>query len=253
LANLTIRNGKRFAKNFDMKISIIIPAYNEENYIRDCLEAVQKNAGGVFEVIVVDNASTDKTAEIAKSFPFIRVVDQPQKGLLWARQKGFEEAKGELLAYIDCDCHIGPNWLVEIAKEFGKDPKLVSLSGPYRYYDLPPVYNFFANLSWWLSAPFTYRIVGYMVLGGNFVVKKEIVEKIGGFNTNISFYGEDTDLARRLSPYGKVKFKMNFFVRTSGRRLLQEGLLKTFWVYGLNFLWEVIFKKPLTKSHENIR
>lgn len=237
-----------------MKISLIIPAHNEEKYIGECLASVQKYANDLFEVIVVDNVCTDRTAEIAKSFPFVRVVDQPQKGLLWARQKGFEEARGDLLAYIDADCRLSSNWLSEVTKEFEKNEKLVSLSGPYRYYDLSLIYNFFANLSWWLSAPITYRIVGYMILGGNFVVKKEVIEKIGGFNTTeVSFYGEDTDLARRIAPYGKAKFKMNFFILTSGRRLLHEGLFKAFWTYGLNFLWEVIFKKPLTKTYADIR
>lgn len=236
-----------------MKISLIIPAYNEEKYIGDCLLSIQEYSKNFFEVIVVNNASTDKTAEIARSFPFVRVVDQPKKGLLWARQKGFEESDGDLLAYIDSDCHIGPSWVEEISNEFEKNNKLVALSGPYRYYDLPLMQRFFANLGWWFSAPLTYRLVGYMVLGGNFVAKKEAINKIGGFNTGISFYGEDTDLARRLSSQGKVKFKMNHYIHTSGRRLQEEGIIKTFWVYGLNYLWEVLFKKPLTKSHENIR
>jgi glycosyltransferase involved in cell wall biosynthesis len=237
-----------------MKISLIIPAHNEEKYIGDCLESIQKYANDVFEVIVVDNVCTDRTSEIARSFPFVRVVSQPNKGLLWARQKGFEEASGDLLAYIDADCKLSPNWIPEVLKEFEQNKKLVSLSGPYRYYDLPPIYNFFANLSWWFSAPISYRVVGYMVLGGNFVVKREVVEKIGGFNTKeVAFYGEDTDLARRIAPYGKVKFKMNFFIRTSGRRLLNEGIFKSFWTYGLNFLWEVLFKKPLTKTYADIR
>jgi glycosyltransferase involved in cell wall biosynthesis len=237
-----------------MKISLIIPAHNEEKYIGECLASVQKYAADLFEVIVVNNVCTDKTAEIAGNFPFVRVVDQPNKGLLWARQKGFEEARGDLLAYIDADCKLSSHWLPEVIKEFENDKKLVSLSGPYRYYDLSPIYNFFANLSWWLSAPITYRMVGYMVLVENFVVKKEVVEKIGGFNTaEVSFYGEDTDLARRIAPYGKVKFKMNFFILTSGRRLLHEGLFKVFWIYGLNFLWIVLFKKPLTKKYADIR
>ena len=237
-----------------MKISLIIPAYNEEKYLGDCLKSVEPYAKDLFEVIVVDNVCTDRTVEIARSFPFVKVVNQPQKGLTWARQKGFEESGGEILAYIDADCHLGPNWLKEIIKEFNNNNKLVSLSGPYRYYDLPPVYNFFANLSWWLSAPITYRLVGYMVLGGNFVVKREVIQKIAGFNIkDVTFYGEDTDLARRIAPYGKAKFKMSFFIRTSGRRLLGEGLFKSFWTYGLNFLWEVLFKKPLTNVYADIR
>lgn len=241
-------------KEEDFKISLIIPAYNEEKYIGDCLDYAIKNSNGkFFEIIVVDNASTDKTVEILKKYKDVRVIREEHKGVSKARQRGFIEAKGNILVFIDSDCRIGSLWLEKILKEFNKDQNLVALSGPYKYFDLSFLQNIFANLGWWLSAPIAYRLVGYMVLGGNFVVKKEILNEIGGFDTNISFYGDDTNLARRLSLFGKVKFKMNLFVYTSGRRLLKKGLLKTFWVYGINFLWEVLLKKPLTKSYEDIR
>lgn len=236
-----------------MRISLVIPAYNEEKYIGACLESVQKYGKELFEVIVVNNASTDRTAEIAESFSFVRLVNEPKKGLLWARQKGFEEAKGDLLAYIDSDCHLSPNWFKMILKEFSENGSLISLSGPPRYYDLPPLRNFLARLSWWISAPISYHLVSYMIFGANFTVKRKAIEKINGFNINIPFHGEDTDLARRLSPYGKVKFRMDFFIYTSGRRVIKEGLFKSFLTYGMNFLWQVFFEKPLTKSYEDHR
>jgi glycosyltransferase involved in cell wall biosynthesis len=237
-----------------MKISLIIPAYNEEKYIRECLSSVEKYGKDFFEVIVVNNASTDKTALIAESFPFVRVVYQPQKGLLWARQKGFEESSGDILAYMDSDCIIDSTWFDKISKEFNKNENLVSLSGPYIYYDISKIQKFFVRLFWMILGLTSYFFTGYMIVGGNFAAKKTAIEKISGFNTQeVLFYGEDTDLARRLSPYGKVKFEPNFNIYTSGRRLSEEGVLKSFFIYGLNFLWEVIFKKPLTKSYKDIR
>jgi len=234
-----------------MKISLVIPAYNEEKYIGACLESVEKYGKDLFEVIVVNNGSHDRTTEIARTFRGVKVVDEPKKGRPYARGRGITESKGDFLAYIDADCLLYSGWFPKIIKEFEADKSMVSLSGPYRYYDLPFLSNFFAQLGWWLSAPLAYCIVGYTLLAGNFVVKKKTLLDIGGFDNEILFYGDDTDLGRRLSLHGKVKFRMDFFVYTSGRRLQSGGLFKTFFLYGMNFIWEVVFKKPFTKSDEN--
>ena len=80
-----------------MKLSFVIPAYNEEAYLPKCLEAVlvEKKRGKYdIEVIVVNNASTDSTRQVALSYPGVIVVDEPQKGLSAARQAGFLAATG---------------------------------------------------------------------------------------------------------------------------------------------------------------
>lgn len=235
-----------------MKISLIIPAYNEEKYIGACLTSVEKYGKEFFEVIVINNASTDKTADIARNFSFVRVIDEPKKGRPYARARGLSESRGELVAYIDADCCLSSNWFDIIFKEFNKDKKLVALSGPVRYHDLSVSQYFFAQALIWISIPITYRIVGYTILAGNFVAKKEILLKAGGFDENLLFYGDDADLARRMSYYGKVKFRMNFFVYTSGRRIINDGFLKTYFLYAINFVWAVIFKRPFTKLHNEI-
>ncbi|MEI6843567.1 MAG: glycosyltransferase family A protein [bacterium] len=240
-----------------MKVSILIPAYNEEKYIGRCLESIQKNCSNVFEVIVVNNASTDNTKSIVESFaeksPFIRVVDEPKKGLPFARNRGLAEATGDIVAYMDSDCIVPPQWYERIIKEFESRENLVSLSGPYRYYDLPLFWNLLAQIGWWVSAPIAHFVVGYTVLLGNVAVRKNILVEAGGLNENVMFYGDDTDLARRLSVFGKVDFKMSFFILSSSRRLRKEGLFKAFAKYALNFVWEVIFKRPFTHEYENIR
>ena len=80
-------------------LSLIIPAYNEEAYIGPCLDSVLQNAMGRFhEIIVVNNASTDRTYEVARARRDVRVVHETQNGICYARQRGFEEATGEILA-----------------------------------------------------------------------------------------------------------------------------------------------------------
>lgn len=248
-----------------MKISIVIPAHNEEKYLGNCLESVIKEikhfrVTGLAhqtnfdsEIIVVNNASTDQTKKVAKNYPGVVVVDEPEKGLTKARQAGLEQTSGDLIANIDADTMLPSGWLEKVFKEFSAHPHTVSLSGPFRYYDLEGFKKFVAETIWKISAPPAYFFTGYMILGANFVARKKALLEIGGFDKNIHFYGEDTDLARRLSKLGKVKFSLDFFIYGSGRRLAGNGFLKTELLYGMNFLWEVLFKKPFTKTYKDIR
>ncbi len=239
-----------------MKLSFVIPAHNEEKYLGDCLASVlarTRESKWETEIVVVDNASTDRTAEVAGLYSGVRVVREPRKGLTWARQAGLQAARGDFLAYLDADVRLPASWMRIFEKELELEPGLISLSGPYRYYDLPLWKRIVAEGGWWLSAPLTYRLVGYMVLGGNFVARREALVRMGGFDTSISFYGEDTNIAWRLRKFGPVKFRMDFFVWSSGRRLTGEGLLKSYWVYGLNFIWGVLFRRPFTRHYKDIR
>lgn len=237
-----------------MSISVIIPAYNEENYIKETLEYVLKNAPeNLLEIIVVNNASTDKTAEVVKKIKGVKLINEFHKGLTIARQRGLTEAKGDLLAYIDADTHIPENWFKIVNREFELDSNLVGLSGPYIYYGLPKWRQKGITLYWnTLAAPLA-KITGFMMNGGNFVAKKEALLKIGGFDTNISFYGEDADTARRLSKVGKVKLLSKLYVFTSPRRFEKEGTVRTGAKYAFNYLSEVFLAKPATKEYKDIR
>lgn len=235
-------------------ISVIIPAYNEEKYIGDCLKSIlQYKPSNVKEVIVVDNASTDSTARLASSFPGVRVVRESKKGLTSARQCGMEHSTGDLLAYVDADTRIPKNWFETINRSFQADAKLVCLSGPYDYYDLPAATKICVNAYWAVLAVPAYLMTNYMVVGGNFVVRRDALLAVKGFDTDIAFYGEDTDIGRRLETQGKVLFDKQFMIHTSGRRLAAEGLMKTAILYMGNFLSEAIFHKPVTKTYTDVR
>ncbi len=95
--------------------------------------------------------------------------------------------------------------------------------------------------------------VGVMVQGGNVVIRRTALEKIGGYDTSISFYGEDTDLARRLDKVGRVKFTFRLPTLSSFRRLAGEGTVATGFRYAVNYLWITLFKKPHTREYEDIR
>ncbi|MDP2648862.1 MAG: glycosyltransferase family A protein [bacterium] len=235
-----------------MDISLIIPAYNEEDYIGACIDSALKNGRGRFkEIIVVDNASTDKTAEVARNKGAL-VVREERKGLTSARQSGLEASTSELIAYIDADTHLTPQWVDIVERTFRERPDIVSLSGPRRHFGTVWYRRWILNAVW-VVAPLTYYVVGYMILGGNFVAKRSAIEKIGGFDRSIAFYGEDTDLARRLSKVGKTLFRMDFYVYASARRYEHEGMLKANGVYVLNYLWPVFFGRPFSKAYRDVR
>ena len=237
-----------------MQISLIIPAHNEEAYLGGCLDSVLAYAGNrLFEIIVVDNASTDRTAEVARNRPGVRVVYEPEKGLTKARHRGYVEARGEYVAYLDADTRMPAGWFDAVERAFAASPDAVALSGPGRYWDAPLMQRIVLNTVWWLTAPLSYRIIGFMIYGANFVVRRDAVATIGGFNRSIEFYGEDTDLARRLSRLGKVMFRMDFYIYSSARRFKQEGILRTNFIYMLNFIWPALFGRPLTRTHKDIR
>ena len=240
-----------------MKLSFVIPAWNEENYIARTLDSVTRQvskSGRDIEIIVVDNASRDRTGEIARGFPGVIVVDEPRKGLPQARQAGFLASSGDLIANMDADSILPEGWIEKIYEHFSGDSELAALSGPYQYYEYSTPKNFIVSLYYmpaFIAHSVSRRLFGKggIIQGGNFVLKRSALEKVGGFNTDIKFYGEDTDIARRIQTAGKVKFDFNFKMTTSARRLQKDGFWKTAWRYFINHIWVLFFKKPITKSY----
>jgi len=242
------------------KISFVVPAYNEEEYIAGCIESILKEVKKyryTYEIIVVNNASTDKTAEIATSFPDVKVVSEPRKGLSQARQAGFKVSTGDLIANIDADTRLSKGWLDKVMRTFQNDPDLVALSGPYVYYDVEPKVNkqverfYRLGQAAYVVNKHIFR-VGSMLQGGNFIVRRPALEQIGGFDVRYSFYGEDTDIARRMHGVGKVKFTFELPAYSSGRRLKKEGMLVMAFRYGINYIWTTFFKRPYTKTVTDI-
>jgi len=244
-----------------MKLSFVIPAHNEESYIGDCLKSIlgQKNGAPCeVEIIVVDNASTDGTAAAVRQFPGVTLVTEPEKGIVKARRAGFLKSTGDLIANVDSDSRLTPGWIQRVCEEFSRDPKLVALSGPFTYYDLSPKLNRSVRRFYYIAFSFYFinrfiLHIGSMLQGGNFVVRRNALEKIGGYDTAIEFYGEDTNIAQRLYKVGRVKFTFGLPMYSSGRRLAKEGAWTMAWRYGINYFWMTFTGKPFTKNSTDIR
>jgi len=244
-----------------MVLSFVVPAFNEEAYIGDCLESILQQTRHMqdsTEIIVVNNASTDRTREVALSYPGVRVIDEPRKGLTFARQAGFLASTGSIIANVDSDSRLTRGWLDRVLTEFRSNSRLAGFSGPFVYYDLTPqqrrLVKVFYFLGWITHITNKHILrVGAMMQGGNFVVSRAALEKIGGFNVEISFYGEDTDIARRLNAVGDVVFSFDLKMYSSARRLKHEGMFTMAARYSLNYFWTTFLKRPYTREHLDIR
>ncbi len=228
-----------------MKASIVIPAHNEEKSLPETLRAVLAQEYGDFEVIVVDNASTDGTSDIAKQFP-VRVVREDNKGLLHARERGRIEATGDIVVNIDADCLPDPTWLSRGMSYFAHEG-IAAVTGPYDYHDAPRGFRNFSLM----SQQYVYHAVnsilqmraikgGAVLIGGNNFIRSCVLKEMGGYDTSIVFYGEDTDTAKRVAKHGRVVFKPRLAMKTSARRFKDEGTFRLSLKYLFHF-FRVIF------------
>jgi glycosyltransferase involved in cell wall biosynthesis len=241
------------------RISVVVCAHNEESLLPGCLHSLLAQFRRPDEILVVNNASTDATGVVASAVPGIRVVDEPRKGLVVARERGRREATGNLLVYVDADCRAPLEWLGQVEQRFARTPSLVALSGTYRFYDW----------DWWgrllvraydlTIAPTTHVLVkhvlriGVVFYGGNFAVRREALEQIGGFDTRIEFHGEDTNLGRRLSRIGRVDLSPGCYLYTSARRYNAMGKAAVFRLYVRNFVSEILYHRPHDTRHADVR
>ena len=236
-----------------MKISIVIPAHNEEESLPQTLEAALSQDHPDYEIIVVNNASSDGTERIARDMairhPNIKVVNESRKGLLWAREAGRTNASGDIIANMDADCLPERDWLSRGSKHFARE-EVAAVTGPYDYHDGGEPFRV-ASL---LMQRYIYRPIntifqhpmiktGAVLIGGNNLIRASAIEKAGGYNTDLTFYGEDTDTAKRVSAHGKVRFDKNLTMKTSARRFKSEGFLNITGKYIYHFFRTIFSSK----------
>lgn len=223
--------------NKTYSVSVVIPAFNEEKMLSACLTALSKqHYAGFIEVIVVDNNSTDKTADVAATFKGklpIRVIHEKLKGRSPARRAGFAAAKGDILFSTDADTIVPPTWIEDIVPYFST-PTIAAVTGTCKIEDCSKRINTTFNL---LQPQFMkqYRLVfgHYWLSGFNFAIRKEAYERSGGFDPSLNAQ-EDTDLAFRVHKIGKIKFINQPKVIFSGRRM-KNGLILGLYPYAKSY------------------
>lgn len=116
-----------------MQVSVVVPAHNEERALPNCLEGLaRQRTQHTYEVIVVDNASNDRTAEIVRAWQNrlkLQLISEPRKGRGSARRRGFAEAKTEIILSTDADSVVPPDWIEALVDELLAHPSAAAVSG----------------------------------------------------------------------------------------------------------------------------
>jgi len=97
-----------------LTITAIVCAYNESRLLPGCLYSLRSQTRPPDDILVINNASTDETANVARAVPGVRVIDEPSKGLVVARETARRAAQTDIVAYIDADCRVPITWLQRV-------------------------------------------------------------------------------------------------------------------------------------------
>lgn len=187
-----------------LTLTIVIPVYNEENYLGACLESIEAQDEPPDEVIVVDNNSTDKTVEIAGRYGFVKLLREPRQHQVFAQSMGFDGAKSDILGRIDADSILPPDWVRCVKSEF-EDKDIAAVTGGADPYDAPMRLVATAIFNWYT---FMVRlIIGHRILwGANCALRKTAWSKIKGEIMMRPDIWEDYDMAFCLNKYGRIKY-----------------------------------------------
>lgn len=239
-----------------MKVSVIIPVFNEEKYILRTLKAVLNQDYPDYEVIIVNNASTDRTAEIIRDFISylpshgtpVTFTFEGRQGTNYARECARTWAKGDIIAQLDADCIPDKKWISKGVRRL-QYKNVVAVTGPYYYYDGGFFMRTMALISQSFSYPFINNVVqfvkrGGIIIGGNAFIKADILAQVGGYNTDYTFYGDDVDIARRIAAFGWIYYANNLVLNTSSRRYKALGFWKVNKKYQC-FFWNLVFKRNI--------
>lgn len=224
-----------------VKISVIIPTFNEERYLPSCIKSVlnQTLPRNMYEIIVVDSKSSDRTPKIAKKYAD-RVLNVPREGAGAARNAGAKVARGEFLLFLDADTLICKNFMEELLKNCCD--KLV-VGGTCNIY--PSDGKNFANIFYKLINTL-YKVVYF--LGRPHAQTKccfyrtSVFRMTGGFNKNL-IITEDQEIAWRVGKKGKMIFLTSAAAYSSMRREEKLGYIKTALLWIANYISVLFFKK----------
>jgi glycosyltransferase involved in cell wall biosynthesis len=204
--------------NKALTLSLIIPAYNEEHHLKDCLDSIAAQTVMPDEVLVIDNNSTDRTVTIASSYPFVKVIHEPKQGVIHVRNTGFDTAAGEIIGRIDADTLLSPAWVERIKELFGDD-ELAAVTGPMYFYDMPlQEDNAFAE-HFFKGSLYKYDKNFPFLAGNNMAIRKSAWNIVKEHTCSKKTIHEDIDLAIHLSRGGhKILYDAELRAGTSARR-----------------------------------
>lgn len=203
--------------NKPLSLSIVIPVYNEQRNLDDCLGSISKQSAKPDEVIVVDNNSTDNTVKIAQKYPFVKILREQRQGQIFAQATGFDIATGAILARIDGDTILPVYWTEKVKAKFSQSKKVAAVTGGGIPYD---VHN--KRIGAWIFR-FYHRTISVfvcgqvMLWGSNLAFRAELwprVKKGLSFRTDI---WEDYEMSFILGRHGAINYMGNIDIGCSYR------------------------------------
>ncbi|HLC91926.1 MAG TPA: glycosyltransferase family 2 protein [Candidatus Saccharimonadales bacterium] len=200
-----------------LSISIVIPVYNEERYIKSCLDAIAAQTVKPLEVIVVDNNCTDRTVDLARQYPFVKIVKESVQGRTKARNAGFNAASGDIIGRIDADSVIIPGWLERVHQDFN-DPSVQGVAGLGQtkvFLGVNLYSTFWTRVYFWTTHSF-FRAV--TMWGANMAVRRSAWDKVKQFTApDGSEVHEDQDVSLVLLSHGcKIIQDDRLLIKTDG-------------------------------------
>lgn len=201
-----------------LTLTIVIPAYNEQDYIGACLEAIAAQTEPPDEVIVVDNDSTDSTAKVVSSYSFAKLLNESKKGIVFGRDRGFNAASSDIIARIDADSLLASDWCEQVRSFFAKNPA-AAVTGSGYFYDYPLrriVHSQHVFIYYWLQ----WLITGTTMLwGANMALRREAWLAVRDNTDRHNRGHEDIDLSFALQD-------ANLKIKRSRKMLVEASMLR---------------------------
>jgi glycosyltransferase involved in cell wall biosynthesis len=203
-----------------MKVSIVIPVYNEADRLDACLRSIADQTVGAYEVIVVDNNSTDGSAAIARSYPFVKLLCENRQGVVHARNRGFNAARGSIIGRIDADTILPSCWVAQVQVLFASDHAVSAVSGAAHYYDFA-LARIADSVDSRLRRHLAQKLDDSNFLwGANMAVRRSAWQRVRHTLCAQEDMHEDFDLAIHLQAQGlKVAHKPELLASVSSRRI----------------------------------
>jgi glycosyltransferase involved in cell wall biosynthesis len=222
------------------KVSVVMPVLNEEEFLEQTLKTLRAQTFTDYELIVVDNGSTDRSQEIAARFAD-RVIVEPRRGYDLALHRGISEARGEFIVQADADTLYGPHWLALIVHAL-EAQGVVCAYGPWAFRESPPWRRRLEAVLCGACQFLTHLFGFCQTTGFNMGFRKDAYFQVGGYPALRHLAGIDVRLGLRLRRVGKVRFVPKLVVSTSNRVFRRRGALRH-WLLMIKNFWDIVLHR----------
>lgn len=212
-------------KNKEFYVSVVIPVFNDFKRLHSCLSALESQtyARDMYEVIVVDNGSTDDISQIVQEHPKVKFYNEPKRGSYAARNKGIANSKADIIAFTDSDCIPSSDWLEMGVKTLRENPECGLIGGKIELFYNNPLKLTAVEL-WESVMAFDqkrYTEHNYAATANVFTFRK-VICKVGEFNSELLSSG-DQEWGKRVAASGyKILYAEEVKVFHPARRTLRE-------------------------------